>query len=256
MSKIVFFDVDGTLFDDNKEIPASTKTAIKALQDKGVYVAIATGRAPFMLDDVRRELNIDSLVCYNGQYVIFEGEVLLKNPLPQESLERLITVATENDHPIVFSASDTMRVNLPNHHGVSQGMKSLKREYPKVDANYYKGRNIYQCLLFCEEEYDAFYSKNFPQYRFMRWHDVSVDVCPSEGSKARGIRDMIKKLGFSMEDTYAFGDGLNDIDMLQEVGCGVAMGNGRPEVKAVADYVTTSVSDDGILNGLKQIGLL
>ncbi|EUJ33044.1 putative haloacid dehalogenase-like hydrolase [Listeria floridensis FSL S10-1187] len=209
-----------------------------------------------MLDEIAEELGIESFVCYNGQYVIFEGEVILKKPLPQESLERLIQTATENEHPIVFSASDTLRVNLPDHPGVREGMTSIKREYPKVDANYYHGRNIYQCLLFCEENYDAFYSDNFPQYRFMRWHDVSVDVCPSDGSKARGIRDMIQKLGFSMEDTYAFGDGLNDIDMLKEVGCGVAMGNAREELKAVADHVTDSVSEDGIMKGLKQIGLL
>ncbi|EUJ55190.1 hypothetical protein MCOL2_09531 [Listeria fleischmannii FSL S10-1203] len=101
-----------------------------------------------------------------------------------------------------------------------------------------------------------FTKKNFPQYRFLRWHDVSVDVCPANGSKAKGIRELIKKLGFQMEDTYAFGDGLNDIDMLQEVGCGIAMGNGREEVKQVADYVTDSVDEDGIMKALKHFRLL
>lgn len=256
MSKIVFFDVDGTLVNEEKEIPASTKEAIQLLQEKGVFVAIATGRAPFMLDEIAKELGIQSFVSYNGQYVIFEGEVIYKNPLPQESLERLITIATERENPIVFSASDSLRVNLPSHPGVEEGMASIKREYPKVDANYYKGRNIYQCLLFCAEQEDAFYQKNFPQYRFLRWHDVSVDVCPANGSKAKGIRELIKKLGFQMEDTYAFGDGLNDIDMLQEVGCGIAMGNGREEVKQVADYVTDSVDEDAIMKALKHFRLL
>ncbi len=256
MSKIVFFDVDGTLVNDAKEIPSSTKEAVRLLQEKGIFVAIATGRAPFMLDEIASELNIKSFVSYNGQYVIFEGEVIYKNPLPKESLERLITVACERENPIVFSASDSLRVNLPDHPGVAEGMSSIKREYPKVDANYYKGRNIYQCLLFCAEKDDDFYAKNFPQYRFLRWHDVSVDVCPANGSKAKGIRELIKKLGFKMEDTYAFGDGLNDIDMLKEVGCGVAMGNGRDEVKAVADYVTGSVDEDGIMEALKVLHVL
>ncbi|MEF3402006.1 HAD hydrolase family protein, partial [Enterobacter kobei] len=70
MSKIVFFDVDGTLVGETKEIPASAKQAIAKLKENGVYVAIATGRGPFMLDEIRKELDINSYICYNGQYVI------------------------------------------------------------------------------------------------------------------------------------------------------------------------------------------
>ncbi|EGK6220751.1 Cof-type HAD-IIB family hydrolase [Listeria monocytogenes] len=256
MSKIVFFDVDGTLVGETKEIPASAKQAIAKLKENGVYVAIATGRGPFMLDEIRKELDINSYICYNGQYVIFEGKEIYAKPLPTESLERLITVASEHEHPIVFSGKDSMRANLPDHDRVTIGMDSIKRDYPKVDANYYKGRDIYQCLLFCNESYDAYYREEFKQYGFLRWHDVSVDVCPADGSKAEGIKQMIKKLGFSMEDTYAFGDGLNDIAMLQAVGTGVAMGNGRDEVKAVADYVTDHVDEDGVYKALEHLKLI
>lgn len=256
MTKIVFFDVDGTLLNEEKQLPESTKAAVRLLQENGIYVAISTGRAPFMLEALCKELDIRSYVCFNGQYVVFEGEAVYTKPLPQESLERLIADATEHDHPIVFSAVDEMRVNLPDHNSVHQGMNSLKLGYPKVDASFYKGSEIYQCLLFCTEEYDNYYTEKFPQYRFLRWHESSVDVCPANGSKAVGIREAIRKLGFSMEDTYAFGDGLNDIDMLQEVGCGVAMGNARPEVKEVADYITSHVDEDGIWNALKHFKLI
>ncbi|PZF90393.1 Cof-type HAD-IIB family hydrolase [Listeria ivanovii] len=256
MSKIVFFDVDGTLVGETKEIPASAKQAIAELKENGIYVAIATGRGPFMLDEIRKELGIDSYICYNGQYVIFEGKEIFAKPLPTESLERLISVATEHEHPIVFSGKESMRANLPDHDRVTRGMDSIKRGYLKVDANYYKGRDIFQCLLFCEESFDAYYRKEFKQYGFLRWHEVSVDVCPADGSKAEGIKQMIKQLGFSMEDTYAFGDGVNDIKMLEAVGTGVAMGNCRDEVKEVADYVTSHVDDDGVYNALKHLQLI
>ncbi|WP_099223166.1 Cof-type HAD-IIB family hydrolase [Listeria costaricensis] len=256
MSKIVFFDIDGTLVNEEKEIPLSTVEAVKALQAKGIFVAIASGRAPFMLHEIAEKLQIDSFICYNGQYVVFEGKVIYENPLSQEALDRLITTTMKNDHPLVFSAAEEMRVNLPDHPGVLEGMNSLKRGYPRVDAHFYRGREIYQCLLFCTEDFDSFYAEAFPEYSFMRWHDVSVDVCPANGSKARGIRELIKQLGFKMEDTYAFGDGLNDIQMLQEVGTGIAMGNGRPELKKVADYITESVDEEGILKGLQHVGLL
>jgi hydroxymethylpyrimidine pyrophosphatase-like HAD family hydrolase len=67
---------------------------------------------------------------------------------------------------------------------------------------------------------------------------------------------MIARLGFELQDVYAFGDGLNDIEMLKAVGTGVAMGNGVPEAKEVADYITTDVSEDGIWNGLKKLNLI
>ena len=79
---------------------------------------------------------------------------------------------------------------------------------------------------------------------------------PKGGSKAEGIKKLIEKLGFKMENVYAFGDGLNDIEMLQTVGTGIAMGNALDIVKEYADLVTTNVEDDGIVNGLKEVGLL
>src|SRR5690625_7865577 len=87
--KIVFFDIDGTLVDDDKNIPVSAKQAIDELKRNDVYVAIATGRAPFMFEHIRQELEIESYVSFNGQYVVFEGETIYENPIGQESLKKL-----------------------------------------------------------------------------------------------------------------------------------------------------------------------
>ncbi|MFP3488979.1 HAD-IIB family hydrolase, partial [Staphylococcus sp. SIMBA_130] len=84
----------------------------------------------------------------------------------------------------------------------------------------------------------------------------SMDVIPPGGSKAKGIEAMIDHLGFKRENTYAFGDALNDIEMLKFAGTGVAMGNGYDEVKEVADYITDPVDQNGIQKGLKKVGLL
>ena len=83
-----------------------------------------------------------------------------------------------------------------------------------------------------------------------------MDVVPKGGSKAKGIKKLIARLGFDMKDVYAFGDGLNDIEMLKEVGTGIAMGNAHEAVKMHADFVTSHVAEDGIVNGLKKVGLL
>ncbi|MED3843443.1 Cof-type HAD-IIB family hydrolase [Geobacillus stearothermophilus] len=254
--KIVFFDIDGTLLDEQKQLPSSTVEAVRQLKQAGVYVAIATGRAPFMFADVRRQLGIDSFISFNGQYVVFEGTVLHKRPLRREKVRTLAEDAHRNGHPLVFMDAEEMRASVGDHPHIHVSMGSLKFSHPPVDPLYYENNDIYQALLFCRAAEEEPYVRNYPEFRFVRWHDVSTDVLPAGGSKAEGIRLMIEKLGIDKGDVYAFGDGLNDIEMLSFVGTGVAMGNAHEEVKRVADFVTKPVSEEGIWHGLKQLQLI
>jgi Cof subfamily protein (haloacid dehalogenase superfamily) len=254
--KIVFFDIDGTLLDEKKELPNSTVRAIKALKTSGVYVAIATGRAPFMFADLRERLGIDSFVSFNGQYVVFEGNVIYKNPLNRHKLHELKEHAHENGHPLIFMDANEMRASIEDHPYIHVSMGSLKFAHPPFDPFYYENRDIYQALLFCKPEEEHVYVNAYPEFHFVRWHSVSTDILPFGGSKAEGIRRLIEQIGISKEDVYAFGDGLNDMEMLQFVGTGVAMGNAKEEVKKVADLVTKRVDEEGILYGLKQLELI
>lgn len=256
MKKIVFFDIDGTLLDHDKVLPDKTKEAIKLLQENGVFVAIATGRAPFMFEALRQELDIDSFVSFNGQYVVFEGEVIYRNPLNTDVLEKLLEFSGESSHPVVFLNEQTMKSNIDFHKDIETSIASLKFPHPEKDEHFYQKHDIYQALLFNEEKDESVYVEGFPDFRFIRWHELSTDILPAGGSKAEGIKKMIERLGFQMEDVYAFGDGLNDIEMLTTVGNGVAMGNSVPELKAVAKQVTTDVDNDGIWNGLRKLGLI
>lgn len=255
--KIVFFDIDGTLYDHDKNLPASTKQAIRDLQAKGHEVAIATGRAPFMFRQLREELGIDTYVSYNGQYVVFKGQPLYQNALNKEALLRLTERAVEHGHPVVYMDHEDMKANVPEHEFITQGIDSLKISYfPTHDPAYHEGRELYQSLLFCQDPEDKEYEKLFPEFDFVRWHPVSCDIVPAGGSKAKGIEKVIEKLHIAPEDVYAFGDGLNDVEMLKMVVNSVAMGDGREEAKEAAKHVTTNVHEDGILNGLKMVGLL
>ncbi|MDP4164381.1 MAG: Cof-type HAD-IIB family hydrolase [Bacillota bacterium] len=256
MKKIVFFDIDGTLLDHNKNLPSTTKEAIAQLKKNGVFVAIATGRAPFMFENLREELDIDSYVSFNGQFVVFENEVIYENPLNQTELEKLINESQKNNHPLVFLNEKTMKSDVLHHHYIEESMRSLKFTHPEKDETFYKGKNIYQSLLFCEEGEEQYYLENYPSFHLIRWHEYSVDILPAGGSKAEGIKKMIERLGFQMEDVYAFGDGLNDIEMLEAVGTGIAMGNATEEAKKHADLITSDVSEDGIWNGLSKLQLI
>ncbi|MBS4177278.1 Cof-type HAD-IIB family hydrolase [Lederbergia citrea] len=256
MKKIVFFDIDGTLLDDDKNLPVSTKEAIKTLQKNGIYTAIATGRAPFMVTKLLQELNMESYVSFNGQYVVFGNEVVYTNPLCSINLKKLAKEASIHNHHLVYMNESTLKSNVKYDHRIKESLESLKMVHPEHDPMFYEKTEIYQTLLFAKEGEDEYLEAFEDDFTFIRWHEDALDVVPKGGSKAEGIKKLIARLGFNMKDVYAFGDGLNDIEMLKTVGTGVAMGNALEAVKMYADYVTTNVENDGIVNGLKAVGLL
>lgn len=256
MSKIVFFDIDGTLLDHDKKLPQSTKLAIKTLQDKGTYVAIATGRAPFMFKSLREELGINTFVSFNGQYVVFEDEVIYQNPLATNELERLLDFSEKNGHPLVFMNNQTMKASVRHHEHIETSLGSLAFPHPEEDKEFFKKHPIFQTLIFCDENQEKHYIGNYPGFKFIRWHPVSADILPANGSKAVGIQKLINILGFNLEDVYAFGDGLNDMEMIETVGTGVVMGNAPDVLKQNADYITADVGEDGIWKGLKRLALI
>ncbi|HET7629451.1 MAG TPA: Cof-type HAD-IIB family hydrolase [Bacillales bacterium] len=254
--KMVFFDLDGTLLDKEKQLVRSAAEAVRTLNEKGIPVAIATGRAPFMFTMLRRQLRIDSYVSFNGQFVVSAGEVVLSNPLQRERLLALERKAAANGHPMVFLDDQTMKANHPGHPHIQESLAELRFTYPEVDETYPQLADVYQALLFCTEEQEPSYREGDQALDFIRWHRYSLDVIPAGGSKAKGIEALLKRFEVDQADVIAFGDGLNDIEMLRFAGIGVAMGNAQPETKAAADFVTKTVDEDGIVYGLKQLALL
>ncbi|MEI7027711.1 Cof-type HAD-IIB family hydrolase [Paenibacillus sp. y28] len=253
---MIFLDIDGTLLDHHKQLPASAKEAVQQLKQAGHEVAFATGRSPFMLKPLREELGLESFVSFNGQYVSHQGKVIYTNPLRTDLLQALTDYAGRHGSPLVYMDHEAMKSSAAHHPYIEESIGSLQFSHPEHDPRYYADRSIYQSMLFCTEAEEVRYRADFPELDFVRWHPYSMDVLPSGGSKAQGIAQYIAKLGFAREDVYAFGDNLNDVEMLQFVGHGVAMGNAPDSVKQLARYVTKDVSEDGLAYGLKMVGLL
>ena len=256
--KMVLFDIDGTLLDHEKKLPASAKESIRSLKEIGHEVAIATGRPPYFFKELREELEIDTFVCFNGQYVVVENEVIYKNPVDKEKLARLLNFSSPQEHPLVFMGVESMKASIDYHPNIEESFANLDEGiiYPKLNANYFNETEIYQAMLYCEEHEEAFYRNNVQDLNFIRWHKYAMDVLPFGGSKAQGIEKLIEKKGFTKDQAYAFGDYYNDVEMLQYVGHGIAMGNAPADVKKVARHVTKNVDDNGIAYGLEMVGLL
>jgi len=256
MDKILFFDVDGTLYNGEKRLPTSTKEALFSARRNGYEIAIATGRGPFMIKSLLEELEIDTYVTFNGQYVVYKGQVIFTDCIPNEYLQRIIDFGERRGEPVVFLNEHEMIASVPHNEKIATSLATLKFPYPRIDALFYKEQKVYQTLIFVEEKDEHLYREAFPHVQFVRWHPYSCDILPQAGSKARGIKKMLEHVGKTMDDAVAFGDGLNDIEMLEVVGTGVAMGNGHEKAKAAADIIAPHVDEDGIYKVMKELGMI
>ncbi|WP_213422377.1 Cof-type HAD-IIB family hydrolase [Bhargavaea massiliensis] len=256
MKKILFFDIDGTLYDHDKKLPESAKKAVMAAREKGHLVAIATGRAPFMVGPVLEDLDIDTYICFNGQYVVHEGKLLYGGIIEPEILARIKEKADRDRFPLIFMDDREMVATETGHPHVGDSLNSLKMPYPRASDTFYMERPIHQALLFCTEHQEQAYVDAFPEMKFVRWHEKSTDILPSGTSKAEGMQRILELEGLTMADAIAFGDGLNDIEMLEAAGIGVAMGNAHEKAKERADYIAGDVSEDGIARILDRLKLI
>ncbi|TAA72132.1 Cof-type HAD-IIB family hydrolase [Planococcus salinarum] len=256
MGKLLLLDIDGTLLNTKKELPVSAFEALQQARANGHELAIATGRAPFMFTDLRDELDIQTFISFNGQYIVRDKKVIHTEALNPEMLEKVFHFAERRDHPLVFMNGKKMISSIDYHPDIDESLKSLKFPHPDTEVDFHLDNDIYQSLVFCTKEEEAQYHENFRDFDFVRWHRVSCDILPKGGSKASGIERLIASTGHAVEETIAFGDGLNDLQMMQAAGYSVAMENGHPETKKVASYVTSHVDDDGLAKAFAHLGII
>jgi Cof subfamily protein (haloacid dehalogenase superfamily) len=256
MYQIVFFDIDGTLINEAKEIPADTAAAIQELKAAGIEPVIATGRAPYFIKPLADKLGINSYVCLNGGYAVYRGEPKYRRVMSKGSIEALVKRAALHGHSLVFEGEHGYWADAAEHPFITSSVSSLKVDMPGYDPHFWKSNDIFQIFLHCEEGDEPLYEDLQSDLKMIRWHPHAMDVIPAGGSKAQGIAALLELLGLAPEQAAAFGDGLNDKEMLQYVGFGIAMGNSHEELLPFADYVTSHVDEGGIRNGLVKAGLI
>lgn len=261
--KIVFFDIDETLYYKKEtRIPDSIfEQVIPRLRAKGVIPAIATGRTfgafPTAIQPLLNPQGFELFVTTNGQYNLYQGETISEYPMSTERVERVLDKLNALQIEYGFVTADEIAVSK-NTAEVELSLRPIKADYI-VDPNYHLQHQVLQLLAFFPPERTAEVVASGlleDDLKEVRWHQYSVDLLNKDNSKARGILDVLRHFDIPMENAMAFGDGLNDLEMLATVGYGVAMGNGEPELKAVADFVTLPIEQDGILHALEKLGVI
>ncbi|MDD0823364.1 Cof-type HAD-IIB family hydrolase [Mannheimia sp. AT1] len=262
--KIVFFDIDDTLYVKHKTyIPQSvTEQVLPRLKAKGIIPAIATGRNHGCFPNALKPyldpaIGFELFVTINGQYNFYKDQIISDYSLSQEQVTRIITKANELGIIYAFVTPKTIAVSETNPI-VHEAVLPITPDY-LIDPLYHEKEAIVQMLLFYPEsqkqavENSGIFADDLKE---ARWHPYAVDILRKENSKARGIQDVLEKLNIDIESAMAFGDGINDLEMLPAVGLGVAMGNGVEELKAVADFITKPIEEDGILYALETLKVI
>lgn len=257
--KIVFFDLDNTLYLTGEgRIPESARYALEQLQRQGILTAIATGRSIVSLPDAVKPLignGIDMIVAINGQYVRYQGQELAAFPLDAVQVSDLSAQLRARGIAHAFVADSAITVIGANPY-LETAMKDVQVDYCIADTPPHD-LPAYQMLAFAPAEKDAEIAALLPEdWHTVRWHELGTDILHRNGSKARGIQAALKHLDIRMSEAMAFGDALNDLEMIASVGCGVVMADGAPAVKILAAHICPAAADDGIYRFLSEQGII
>jgi len=256
--KIIFFDIDRTLYDpDTRSIPKSTIDVLKKLHEReDIEIAIATGRAFYMLhiiEEIKEYINIFILI--NGQIIIKNGKTIFKNPIKKELVLDVVKSFDEKNMKYGFLGEFDETLNIVDDKG-KQAFELVNMKLPRIDPHFYQDNEIFQMWAFCEQDLHEQFKQQFSSLEVVSWLGGGFDVLSGGMSKKEGIKKILEIEGIPLTNAYAIGDGDNDIEMLDYIPNSIAMGNSSEKALRHAKWVTTDIKEDGVLNGLKMVGLL
>lgn len=260
-TKIAFFDIDGTLVNVPNGLMHPTTQTIHALnefknQGHKIVIATARGAVPQSVQDIE----FDGYICSDGHYIRFEGEILIDELFNNQQVKKQLDIYQKYNGRSMFyghngewcSCLDDELVvkHREMFHGTSERPQNVHERFNAKDID-----AISCCVLFDNaKDMWAAYHELEDEFTMVPYETglIRMDVYCKGFTKGTACEYLYKKLGIQYENTYAFGDGINDIEMMKLVWHGIAMGNAIDELKAVASDITDTVDNDGIAKAFEK----
>lgn len=271
--KLIAFDLDGTFLDDEKNIPQRNMEALQAAAEKGIHIAVATGRImPGVPEAIRALPFIRYFICINGAQVYdrVEDKVIytaeIDEPTAQRVMEYMDTLPViydcyQDDCGWMSREMYDRAEEFVTNPGILRLVKGLRRPVPDLKVTLReRGRSVQKQQMFFKDialrdRQLELLPDIFPELLFTTSVTNNIEINHADAAKGKALKALCSALGFSAEEAMAFGDGSNDIDMLKSAGMGVAMANAIPAVLAAADYVTLTNNEAGVADAIEKLAL-
>ncbi|RGM73765.1 HAD family hydrolase [Streptococcus ilei] len=279
MNKIIFLDVDGTIVDYENHIPDSARQAIRKARENGHLVYVCTGRSKAEMPDEIWNIGFDGMIGGNGSYVEHKDQVLKHQVIPYETAKRAVDwlesrgleYYLESNNGL-FASRNFLEVARPTLRTYALGKGAsedqvLHMEVEDAFPGLIHGGNLYRDDLnkisFILHSYQNHLDSKeaFPELKAGTWggrgeEALFGDLGVKDINKGHAVDVILHHLHADRANTIAVGDAKVDIPMLQSCQIGVAMGNGGPEILAVADLITDDVGQDGLYKAFEKLNLL
>ncbi|MDE7263871.1 MAG: Cof-type HAD-IIB family hydrolase [Anaeroplasmataceae bacterium] len=268
MIKLCTIDLDGTLFDNQKRISEENKLAIEQAKKNGCKIVIATGRPYAGVRPVLEELNLiseeDYVICYNGAKVFNTKtlEIVFSSTLTALDIKKLYQESKRLK--TFFHAFQKNEALLTDQHNpyTDVEVRINKIEDHIVDFTQLEDEvEFLKCMMVGKDEDITQAMKHLnPMYNLsycvVRSSPIFLEFLNPSTNKGSALEALARYLGISMKETMAIGDAGNDLAMIERSAIGVAMENSFPEIKKVANFITTSNENSGVAKALNQFVIM
>lgn len=268
MYKLIAIDIDGTLLNDRLEITEEVKNTITEAKGQGIKVVLCSGRPIVGMRSYIKALNLDEdgdyAIAYNGAFVqdSHTNQVVAELSLTYDDLVKLHDLSIELKSPMQFF--DATDLYTPNNK-ISQ-FTVLEASLSKIPLNYCPvsdvptSISIPKIMFIDEPEILQHTIQSLPadlkdEYTIVQSAPHFLEFVHPHASKGNAVKKLAEQLGIKQEEVMTIGDNGNDLSMIQYAGCGVAMENAIPELKAAADFQTRSNNEDGVAYAIEKLAL-
>lgn len=274
--KSIFLDVDGTLVSGHDTIRPKVKEAIDKARQNGHKIFICTGRNKTGIKHELAKVNFDGIITSAGSYIEIENEVIHTTFFDKSLVNKITKVFDDNNIFYNYECTDITfmprkmvelfvgGVNYdPSDVKLQETLKNELEKFNIQELSSYNNQNIHKICFIATDQKDVEQAKiQLNEDVNMVIHDIfdettiNGELISKIDNKATAIKKVIEYLGIDQEDTIAFGDSMNDYEMINFVACGVAMGNACQELKNTASRICRSVDEDGIYYEFIELGLI